>query len=127
MKKSLLTTLILVFMFMGQVYATEETKIRYRILFDSKEEHEIETIQKMIQTYHELTLSVDKSDRGTILRQHLNKFDNENSEVSFEQGTLIIEMGDTKGSKIEGDFSFLECSPVIEETSWFMEWIRKEK
>ena len=43
-----------------------------------------------------------------------------------EEGVLIILQGDTKGSKVEGDFLFLDCSPEIEEVSWLMNWLKNE-
>ena len=117
---------ILLMLHLYQINATENTGVRYRILFDSSEYNEYELINQMIQTYHELTLSVKRSDHALMIRQHLSKFEFDDTEVSFEQGVLIILQGDTKGSKVEGDFLFLDCSPEIEEVSWLMNWLKNE-
>ncbi len=109
-----------------QINATENTGIQYRIVFDSSEHNEAELIQQMIKTYYDLTLSIHRSDHAMIIRKHLNDFEFENAEVSFEQGVLTILQGNQKGSKIEGDFLFLQCSMEIEEVSWLMNWLKNE-
>ena len=105
-------------MHLYQINATENTGVQYMILFDSSEHNESELINQMIQTYHQLTLSVKRSDHALMVHQHLSEFEFDDTEVSFEQGVLILLQGDTKGSKVEGDFLFLDCSPEIEEVSW---------
>ena len=61
-----------------------------------------------------------------MIRQNLDKFMwDKTCVVSYNQGVLTILMGDQKGSNVEGDFNWLECSPDIEFTSWFMEWFSK--
>ncbi|MBR5207770.1 MAG: hypothetical protein IKV65_04640 [Erysipelotrichaceae bacterium] len=128
MRKNINIVLIglLLMMHICQINATENTGVKYRILFDSREHNETELINQMIKTYHKLTLSVKRSDHAIIIRQHLDDFEFENAEVSFEQGVLTILQGNQKGSKIEGDFLFLDCSPEIEEVSWIMNWLNNE-
>ena len=109
-----------------QINATENTGVKYRILFDSSEHNETELINQMIKTYHKLTLSVKRSDHAIIIRRHLDDFEFENTEVSFEQGVLTILQGNQKGSKVEGDFLFLDCSMEIEEVSWVLSWLNNE-
>ena len=109
-----------------QINATEYTGIQYRIVFDSSEQNETELIQQMMSTYHALTLSVKRSDHAMIIRRHLDEFEFDDAEVSFEQNVLTILQGNQKGSKVEGDFLFLECSPEIEEVSWVLSWLKNE-
>ena len=109
-----------------QVNATEYTGIQYRIVFDSNEQNETELIQQMIETYHTLTLSVKRNDHAIMIRRHLDEFKFEDAEVTFEQGVLTILQGNQKGSKVEGDFLFLECNPQIEEVSWVLSWLKNE-
>ena len=123
---NLLLTGMMVMMHLFQVQATEKAEVQYRILFDSKEKNETELIQKMIETYQRLTVSIERSDHAIIIRQHLDEFEFENTQVSFDYGVLTIRQGDTKGSEIEGDFVFLDCSPEIEEVSWVLSWLKNE-
>lgn len=112
----------LIFLAMMQVYAVEENKLRYEIIFDSCEEHENEVIQKVIMTYHELTKYVTHSDRSVILRQSLHEFKfDEKTSVTFEIGVLKIVMGDGKGSIIQGSFQPVECGVEVETSSWILE------
>ena len=128
MKKTMNLMLIsfALMMHLYQINATENTGVQYMILFDSSEHNESELINQMIQTYHQLTLSVKRSDHALMVHQHLSEFEFDDTEVSFEQGVLILLQGDTKGSKVEGDFLFLDCSPEIEEVSWVMSWLKNE-
>ncbi len=107
---------------MMQVMAKDEVNLSYRIQFDSKETHEAEVIQEMIEVYHQLTKSVKKKSRGAIVRQHLNDFkQSESDEVSFENNMIVLVLGDGKGTLIEGDFQFIDCGVEIETTSWLLE------
>lgn len=123
---NIVLTGLLLMMHICQINATENTGVKYRILFDSSEHNETELINQMIKTYHKLTLSVKRSDHAIIIRQHLDDFEFENTEVSFEQGVLTILQGNQKGSKVEGDFLFLDCSMEIEEVSWVLSWLNNE-
>lgn len=125
-KMNILLIGVLLMTHLYQINATENTGIQYMILFDSNEHKETELINQMIETYHKLTLSVKRSDHAIIIRKHLHDFEFENTSVSFEQNVLTILQGNQKGSKVEGDFLFLDCSPEIEEVSWLLNWLKKE-
>ena len=113
---------LLMSMSLLEIIASEETEMSYRIKFDSQEQHEAEVIQEIMDVYHTLTKSVKKKSKAVIVRQHIDEFKQEESDiVHFEHNVLELILGDGKGTLVEGDFQFLDCGVEIETTSWLLE------
>ena len=67
----------LIFLAMMQVYAVEENKLRYEIIFDSCEEHENEVIQKVLKDDNEemesLRIWADSKSAGVTITHAQNE------------------------------------------------------
>lgn len=96
----------------------------YRILFDSLSENEYEVKTEMTDIYHELTRDVNEDSRAVLVNKSLKAFEFEdNMKASFESNTLVLTIGDGKGSKIEGRFDQVSCFKEVKPKSWIMEML----
>ena len=101
-------------------------KMDYIIYFDSDCHEEYEVKEEVIQTYKQLTENVDMDSKAVIIRNNLDKFLADwDREIQLDSATLIIEMGDSKGSRISGYFESPRCMPEVKPKSMIMEWIEE--
>ena len=110
------------------VEASDQTKISYEIYYDSNQHNEAIVLQYVLDTYHQLVEEVSRKSQSRLIRNQLYLFQyDETTEVRFESDTLVLILGDGKGTCIDGTFRTIECIPEIERTSWIFEKLGIQK
>ncbi len=101
---------------------SDSVKLRYEIYFDSSINNEVEIKEELLEIYQSICLSVDKDLRTQIVSKNIELFKlDENFEVTIEKNTMVITIGNGKGTYLSGDFEGVICGKTVKPKSWILE------
>ena len=102
----------------------ETTDLRYEIIFDSMTKNEIEIKDAILTVYQDLVHGVDEEDRSALVLKNQNRFQlKEEWKIYDRFNTIVIEIGDAKGTCLTGSFEWGLCHNEIKPRSWILEMI----
>lgn len=102
----------------------ETSNLRYEILFDSKTENELEIKDAIITVYQDIVHGTDEEDRSALVLKNQKRFQLEEEwKISSQFNTLVIKIGDAKGTCLTGSFEWALCHNEVKPKSWFLEMI----
>lgn len=101
---------------------------KYRIYMDSNTSDTYETKEKMLAIFSQLCDRVAKESYATLLKENRNLFEKiEGADVKWKNNTLILTIGNGKGSTIKGTFEKENvCFEEVKPKSKIQEWLGME-
>lgn len=102
--------------------SSESARLNFEIYYDSNSQNEFAVKEKIYDIYKELVAGLDQEDRVSWVLRHQKMFQLESDwEISSDQNTLIIVIGDGKGTFLSGEFEWDLCHNEVKPKSWILE------
>lgn len=100
----------------------ESTLLRYEIYFDSSMNNEIEVREEIFDVYQTIIHGVDKDLRASLVFKNLDLFQiNDTYRVTAKGDTVVIVVGNGKGTTMQGEFDWVLCGNQVKPKSWLKE------
>lgn len=113
---------------LSSVVVSKTTAPTYTLQLGSDTRNSGELKQEILDRYRELIRGVHEESTSVLLVHNLDWFMWEDSmNAQWENGELLITVGDGKGAVIHGDLDPQEqCLPEVKTKSLLMEWLNGE-
>lgn len=110
---------ILIFVIKGN---SETVSLRYEIYCDSSCKEELRIKDRILDIYQEIVQGLDKDKRAALVIKNLEMFEiDEDWKVDYHNDTILITVGNGKGTVLSGDFEWILCSNQVKPRSWIKE------
>lgn len=101
--KKCLPLLLLFLLCLSQPVESKKEDLRYQIVFDSEEKDTLSKKKEILAMLRESLDSLYEESYGVFLKEIADELTTENRRVVFENNLLLIQLGDHKGIRIEGN------------------------
>lgn len=104
--------------------SSEPAIVRYKIIYDSKNEKIVEIHEEVLNEANALFMNANASSYEVLMKSGIERFRKNGRKVSFENHELLVIVGNGQGAMVEGDFEENGfCLPSVKPKSIVKEWL----